>query len=214
MSRLVSQKPPKSNFPDRDELARYLNSPHNILEFRFECQDKVKFCHGLSQDIAEPSAPRCLMSSKPNCEGTSFNQIAIADAPGEGLQIGYQVALFVSGEVERANSGVETGVTLFSTFVGLDHLIQRGETAVVHVGRGSAHFAECGRREGAADCGGMSDAGAPFIFADVQRRRLAVRAKQSGRKILAEVATIVTPETLLAWHRKLIANHRKNSDRM
>ena len=31
-----------------------------------------------------------------------------------------------------------------------------------------------------------------------QRRRL-------GRKILAEVATIVTPETLLAWHRKLIA---------
>jgi putative transposase len=26
-----------------------------------------------------------------------------------------------------------------------------------------------------------------------------------GRKILAEVATIVTPETLLAWHWKLIA---------
>jgi putative transposase len=40
---------------------------------------------------------------------------------------------------------------------------------------------------------------------DDQRRRLAVRAKALGRKILAEVATIVTPETLLAWHRKLIA---------
>jgi putative transposase len=26
-----------------------------------------------------------------------------------------------------------------------------------------------------------------------------------GRKVLAELATIVTPETLLAWHRKLIA---------
>jgi len=40
---------------------------------------------------------------------------------------------------------------------------------------------------------------------DDQRRRLAVRAKALGRKILAEVASIVTPETLLAWHRKLIA---------
>src|SRR6266699_6110854 len=41
---------------------------------------------------------------------------------------------------------------------------------------------------------------------DDQRRRLAAKAKGLGRKILAEVATIVTPETLLAWHRKLIAN--------
>ena len=40
---------------------------------------------------------------------------------------------------------------------------------------------------------------------DDQRRRLAVKAKSLGRKMLAEVATIVTPETLLAWHRKLIA---------
>src|SRR6266536_3400585 len=43
-------------------------------------------------------------------------------------------------------------------------------------------------------------------FNDDQRRRLAVRAKSLGRKLLAEVATIVTPETLLAWHRKLIAH--------
>ena len=42
-------------------------------------------------------------------------------------------------------------------------------------------------------------------FSDDQRRRLAVMAKKIGRKLLNEVATIVTPETLLAWHRKLIA---------
>ena len=40
---------------------------------------------------------------------------------------------------------------------------------------------------------------------DDQRRRLAAKAKGLGREILAEVATIVTPETLLAWHRRLIA---------
>ena len=40
---------------------------------------------------------------------------------------------------------------------------------------------------------------------DNQRRRLAVKAKVLGRKLLAEVASLVTPETLLAWHRKLIA---------
>src|SRR5437016_4561597 len=42
-------------------------------------------------------------------------------------------------------------------------------------------------------------------FNDDQRRRLAAKAKGLGRKRLAEVAGIVTPETLLAWHRKLIA---------
>ena len=43
-------------------------------------------------------------------------------------------------------------------------------------------------------------------FSDDQRRRLALKAKKLGRNILRQVATIVTPETLLAWHRKLIAN--------
>src|SRR5215470_11882921 len=42
-------------------------------------------------------------------------------------------------------------------------------------------------------------------FSDDQRRRLAARPKAIGRKLLREIATIVTPETLLAWHRKLIA---------
>ena len=40
---------------------------------------------------------------------------------------------------------------------------------------------------------------------DDQRRRLAARAKELGRKVLAELATIVTPKTLLRWHQRLIA---------
>jgi putative transposase len=39
-------------------------------------------------------------------------------------------------------------------------------------------------------------------FTDNQRRRLAAKAKGWRRKLLAEIATIVTPETLWAWHRK------------
>jgi putative transposase len=54
-------------------------------------------------------------------------------------------------------------------------------------------------------------------FNDDQRRRLAVRAKGLGRKLLAEVATLVTPDTLLVWHRKLIAQkydgHNKREPR-
>ena len=42
-------------------------------------------------------------------------------------------------------------------------------------------------------------------FTDDQRRRLAVKAKGLGRRALSQLVTIVTPETLLAWHRKLIA---------
>jgi hypothetical protein len=42
-------------------------------------------------------------------------------------------------------------------------------------------------------------------FTDDQRRRLAIKAKGLGRKLLAGAATLVTPETLLAWHRKLVA---------
>src|SRR5215472_17489931 len=41
-------------------------------------------------------------------------------------------------------------------------------------------------------------------FSDDQRRRLAARAKTIGRKPLQELETLVTPETLMAWHRKLI----------
>jgi putative transposase len=40
---------------------------------------------------------------------------------------------------------------------------------------------------------------------DDDRRRLAVRGACLGRRILAEVAAIVTPDTILRWHRQLIA---------
>ena len=48
---------------------------------------------------------------------------------------------------------------------------------------------------------------------DEQRRRLAARAKKLGHKVLAEVASIVTPDTLLTWHRKLIARKYDGSQR-
>ena len=50
-------------------------------------------------------------------------------------------------------------------------------------------------------------------FDDNQRRRLAVRAKALGGRALAQVATIVTPETLLRWHRQLIAEKYDGSAR-
>ena len=48
---------------------------------------------------------------------------------------------------------------------------------------------------------------------DDQRRRLAAKAKRLGRRLLATVATIVTPETLLTWHRKLVAEKYDGSGR-
>src|SRR3954453_9787918 len=49
-------------------------------------------------------------------------------------------------------------------------------------------------------------------FTDDQRRRFAARAKGLGRKALADLSTIVTPETLLAWHRRLIAQKYDGSE--
>src|ERR671919_1353184 len=40
---------------------------------------------------------------------------------------------------------------------------------------------------------------------DDQRRRLAARGQRLGRRVLRQVATIVTPDTILRWHRRLIA---------
>jgi putative transposase len=40
---------------------------------------------------------------------------------------------------------------------------------------------------------------------DEERRRLAVHGHRLGRRCLQDVATIVTPDTILRWHRQLIA---------
>src|SRR5476649_1062013 len=40
---------------------------------------------------------------------------------------------------------------------------------------------------------------------DAERRRLAVHGHRLGRRRLSDVATIVTPDTILRWHRQLIA---------
>ncbi len=42
-------------------------------------------------------------------------------------------------------------------------------------------------------------------LSDAQRRRLAAKGKLLGRKLLGEICTIVSPDTILRWHRRLIA---------
>ena len=47
--------------------------------------------------------------------------------------------------------------------------------------------------------------GRRLALTDDDRRRLAARAYRAGRTTLREIATIATPDTLLRWHRQLIA---------
>ena len=49
--------------------------------------------------------------------------------------------------------------------------------------------------------------GKRLFFNDDQRRRLAVKGKALGRRLLSEVGSLVTPDTVLGWYRKLIAKN-------
>jgi putative transposase len=50
-------------------------------------------------------------------------------------------------------------------------------------------------------------------FTDVERRRLARKAQALGRKVLNELETMVTADTLLRWYRELIASKWNYSHR-
>ena len=52
-----------------------------------------------------------------------------------------------------------------------------------------------------------------ILLSDDQRRRLAVKGKILGRKMLEEVGTLFTPDTILRWHRQLVAQKWDYSDR-
>ena len=45
-----------------------------------------------------------------------------------------------------------------------------------------------------------------ILLTDAQRRKLAIKGKVLGRKVLRDICCIVTPETILRWHRTLIAD--------
>ncbi len=48
---------------------------------------------------------------------------------------------------------------------------------------------------------------------DAQRRRLAAKAKAVGRRGLLQLSTIVTPDTLMRWYRRLVAQKYDGSKR-
>ena len=52
-----------------------------------------------------------------------------------------------------------------------------------------------------------------ILLADDQRRRLAVKGKGLGRKLLSEIETLFTLDTILRWHRQLVAKKWDYSNR-
>ena len=55
--------------------------------------------------------------------------------------------------------------------------------------------------------------GRPLRLTDAPRRRLAIRGQKLGRRVLSRVAGIVTPDTILRWYRRLIAQKYDGSAR-
>jgi putative transposase len=51
------------------------------------------------------------------------------------------------------------------------------------------------------------------LLDDEQRRLLGVKGHALGRKTLRELTTIVTPDTILRWHRELVAKKINSSDK-
>jgi hypothetical protein len=51
------------------------------------------------------------------------------------------------------------------------------------------------------------------LLNDDQRRRLGVKGKVLGRKLLEEFGTLFTPDTILRWHRQLVAKKWDSSDK-
>ena len=50
-------------------------------------------------------------------------------------------------------------------------------------------------------------------FTDAERRRLARKAQALGRRVLNELQTLVTPDTLLRWYRELVVSKWNYSHR-
>ena len=59
-----------------------------------------------------------------------------------------------------------------------------------------------------------------IILNDDQRRRLAIKGKKLGRKFLSDICCVFSPDTILRWHRRLVAQkydgskHRRKAGRL
>ncbi|MGB0600299.1 MAG: hypothetical protein ACPGLY_26785 [Rubripirellula sp.] len=52
-----------------------------------------------------------------------------------------------------------------------------------------------------------------ILLTDDQRRRIAVKGKVLGRKQLSHIGNVFTPDTILRWHRQLVAQKWDHSHR-